>query len=92
MASSELVSLLVDVIVKTHNWSLVDEADERGNTALHVAAHADRYSVIGQLSPLNPTVVNAEGDNPLHVAAERGHWRALEVGSIGQHRVLCRLL
>ena len=82
MASPELVGLLVDVIVKTHNWSLVDEADERGNTGLHLAAHADRYSVIGQLSTLNPTVVNADGDNPLHVAAERGHWRALEVGWI----------
>ena len=80
MASPELVGHLVDVTVKTHNWSLVDESDERGNTALHVAAQSDRYPVIGQLSPLNPTVVNADGDNPLHVAAGRGHWRALEVG------------
>ena len=80
MASPELVGHVVDVIVKTHNWSLVDEPDERGNTALHVAAQADRYGVIGQLSPLNPTVTNADGDNPLHVAAERGHFKALQVG------------
>ena len=61
-------------------WPMVDELDEQGNTALHVAAQADRYDVIGQLNHLNPTVPNNDGDNPLHVAAKHGHWKTLQVG------------
>ena len=80
MASPELVGHVVDVMAEKYNWPLVDELDEQGNTALHVAAQADRHDVIGQLSPVNPTVLNKDGDNPLHVAAKRGHWKTLEVG------------
>ena len=80
MASPELVGHVVDVIVETYNWPMVDETDNRGNTALHVAAQADRYDVIGELSPLNPTVPDNDGDNPLHVAAKHGHWKTLQVG------------
>ena len=80
MASPELVGHVVDFMAEKYNWPLVDELDEQGNTALHVAAQADRHDVIGQLSPLNLTVLNKDGDNPLHVAAKHGHWTTLEVG------------
>jgi hypothetical protein len=80
MTSPELVGHVVDIIVETYNWPMVDEVDEQGKRALHMAAQADRYGVIGQLSSLNPTVPDKDGNNPLHVAAKHGHWKTLEVG------------
>lgn len=39
-ASPNVVQMIVDVVVKAHNWSLVDAKDKLGNTALHLAASA----------------------------------------------------
>ncbi len=76
-ATDEVVHLLVDAIVKNNNWSLVNAQDDRGNTALHVAAFGNRSEIIPVLNHLNPSLKNNEGDNPLHVAAKEGNWEVL---------------
>lgn len=68
----EIISIMVDVIVKANNWSLVDAKDSRDNTALHVAARRGRPEILLELSALNPKIVNIDGDNPLHIAAKIG--------------------
>ena len=71
-ASPELVEKLVDFIVKASNWSLLDEKDKRGNTALHAAVMAERYKILSKLNYLNPQIANELGEFPLHIAATSG--------------------
>lgn len=70
--SAELIRVIVDMIVKASNWSLVDAQDRHGNTALHIAARRGRPEILVELSSLNPKVANDEGDTPFHVAARSG--------------------
>ena len=70
--SAELIRVIVDMIVKASNWSLVDAQDRHDNTALHIAARRGRPEILVELSSLNPKVANEEGDTPFHVAARSG--------------------
>ncbi len=76
--SAELVDHLVDIIVKAHNWSLVDCTDRLGNTALHIAARSGRAEIMQSLRPLNPKVANQNGDSPLHLATKGGQADVLD--------------
>ena len=78
LSTPSIVNKLIEVIVKTNNWSLVDEKDELGNSALHIAAKRGRSDLIQELAPLNPMVKNIEGDSPLHIAAKGGRPHTLE--------------
>ena len=78
-AVPEVIRSMVDVIVKANNWSLVDAVDCSGNTALHVAARRGRADVIPELTALNPSTRNEDGDTPFHLAARAGHPYCLEM-------------
>ena len=77
-STATIVRTIADAIVKTHNWSLLDEPDNEGNTALHLAAESGRISIIEELDDLNAKIVNHEGNTPLHVAAFTGKDNVLE--------------
>ena len=76
--SVDIVQMIVDEIVKAHNWSLVDSTDRCGNTALHIAARGGHLSLIPALKTLNPRVQNAIGDSPLHAAVRNGHYEVVD--------------
>ena len=70
---AEVVAYLIDAVLKSSSWSLVDAADVNGNTALHLAAMTGRKEIIPSLKHLNPTLLNQEGESPLHAAAKGSH-------------------
>ncbi|KAK2157997.1 hypothetical protein LSH36_179g04076 [Paralvinella palmiformis] len=76
---AKVVALLIKGIVDDNNWSLIDATDNKGNTALHLAALCNHHDVIPELKLLNPSILNADGDNPFHAAAKRGNSAVLEV-------------
>ena len=76
--SMDIVQIIVDEIVKAHNWSLVDWTDRYGNSALHVASRNGHVSFIPALKTLNPRIQNALGDSPLHVAVRNGHYEVVD--------------
>ena len=63
---------LVDAMIKSHSWDILDAQDEHANTALHVAARNGRHEYMRALAHLNPKIMNKDGDTPLHIAAEKG--------------------
>ena len=68
----ELVQMIVDMMIKAHDWGLVNSQDIRGNTALHVAARTGRVDLLPCLRNLSLKAVNHHGDTPPHVAARQG--------------------
>lgn len=68
-ANHKLVRKLVEHIVKTSSWSLVDAVDKYGNTPLHLACKKSYPEIIPELTSLNPKIKNRDGDNPFHIAA-----------------------
>ncbi len=78
MSEPDVVKLIVDTIIKAHNWSLIDAADIDGNSALHIAAQHGRDDLLDYLKPLNPRLINKNGDSPLHIAAKAGRRELLE--------------
>jgi len=78
-ANQDVIQSIVEVVVKASNWSLVDARDKNGSTALHIAAHHGRLEIFHQLSPLNPTLKNGEGNTPFHLAARSDIPRTLEI-------------
>ena len=78
LATPEIVSGIVDTIVKAHNWSLVDSTDQSGNTALHLAAKFERHDLLQCVKPLNPHLKNAMGDTAQHIAVGTGQSEVLE--------------
>ncbi|XP_023932796.1 uncharacterized protein LOC106179654 [Lingula anatina] len=65
----DIVKLLVNHIITNDTWTLLDEVDNEGNTALHFAARQTNPDVLKYLRNLNIKQKNNDGDNPLHVAA-----------------------
>ncbi|XP_013392120.1 uncharacterized protein LOC106160149 isoform X1 [Lingula anatina] len=65
----DIVKLLVNHIITNDTWTLLDEVDNEGNTALHFAARQTSPEVLKYLRNLNIKQKNNDGDNPLHVAA-----------------------
>ena len=68
-ANYKLVRKLVEHIVRTSTWSLVDAADNNGNTALHIACKKSYPEIIPELCALNCKKKNNDGENPFHIAA-----------------------
>ena len=68
-----VVSHIVNAAVKDNNWSVVDAKDVNGNTALHLAAISGRNEIMEALRHLNPTLLNEEGESPLHTAAKTSY-------------------
>jgi ankyrin repeat protein len=77
-AVPEVIRIMIDVIVKANNWSLVDAVDTTGNTALHIAARRGRPEIIPELAKLNAHARNQDGDTPFHVSARAGHPYSVE--------------
>jgi ankyrin repeat protein len=77
-AVPEVIRIMIDVIVKANNWSLVDAVDATGNTALHIAARRGRPEIIPELAKLNAHARNQDGDTPFHVSARAGHLYSVE--------------
>jgi ankyrin repeat protein len=77
-AAPEVIRIMIDVIVKANNWSLVDAVDSAGNTALHIAARRGQPEILPELAKLNARARNQDGDTPFHVSARAGHPYSLE--------------
>lgn len=72
-ASVDVIRRVVSSIMLAENLTLLDARDLHGNTALHLAARANRPSAIDALYLLDINVTNNDGDSALHVAVKLGY-------------------
>jgi len=77
-AVPEVIRIMIDVIVKANNWSLVNAVDVAGNTALHVAARRGNPDVLPEMAALNARARNRDGDTPFHLSARGGYPHSVE--------------
>ena len=75
MADDEVEIQLAEALTKISTGGDVNEADEDGMTALHVAAEAGKHEVVLLLleAKADPTAEDADGAQPLILACQGGH-------------------
>ena len=57
----------------------VDKQNKTGDTALHIAIQEEQISIVKYLMQnihCNPAIPNADGNTPLHLACNKGAWKA----------------
>ncbi|CAD5113657.1 DgyrCDS2818 [Dimorphilus gyrociliatus] len=78
-SSPEIVSSLIEVLVKTASWSHVNNGDKQGNTILHIAARFERSDLLKTLDVVNPKAQNRDGDTVVHVAVRYASANLLQI-------------
>jgi len=77
-AVPEVIRKIIEVVVNTHNWSMANAIDSTGCTALHIAARRGRPDILAEMTSLNITARNHDGETPFHLAARGGNPCSIE--------------
>lgn len=72
------VDNMVNVIIKTYAWSLLDQFNAQGESPLHVAAKEGRPDIIRELHHLETKYENENGDTPLSIATKNPNQEVFE--------------